>query len=164
MPPSLSYDFTMRYTLALIASFLCGCALFKPVANYDPPTAETLMQLYVETDDFIDLLVDSIGTPGAGYERNKPFYKVMDRKLRRLEFRVSSIPHNERSDSLVKTIEAVVIGRGVCDSTAKSLQGVHACDLLGDPLTRGVLASRRISVTRAFRAALLYENEKKRLK
>lgn len=153
----------MRYILALYVFLLCGCGL-KPVPQYDPPTVEMLWGLYIETDEFIDLLSDSVGTLGAKYESKKAFYKAMDRKLRRLDFQVNTIPNNTISDSLVRNIRAVVIGTGECRSDGISLQDIHACDLVGSPLNKSILESRRGSVERAFRAALLYENEKKRIK
>jgi hypothetical protein len=113
--------------LAVVSAFLLlsACATVQLVSYYDEPTDEALTALQQSTDDFITGLIASGPSPDNAFENHGQFYEDADQHIRRLEFRVASIPNNAHTTKLVADIRAVILGEGKCSEDGGSLRDLH---------------------------------------
>ena len=90
------------------------------------------------------------------------FYDDIERDLRQLEFRVASIPNNDRTVGLVKQMRGVILGDGRCTEEQSSLRALHC---LPENRAKGpspkVLQISQRNINQAISAALNLELAKK---
>jgi hypothetical protein len=114
------------------------------------------------SDDFLTKLIADAPSEKNAFDKHKQFYDDMDQQLRRLEFRVASIPKNSHSLKLVGDIRASLLGEGKCSVDGTSLKDLH-CN--PDGLAKGPsklslqIAQRNVNQT--IGAALALELAKK---
>jgi len=146
-------------TLLIVAS---GCSGVRLISDYDDTTDKALTQLQQTTDDFITKLVGAAGTDANAFAKHKEFYDNADQQLRRIEFRVNSIPHNTATIKLVSDIRKVLLGSDACSPDGTSLRDLHclsANQATGPSKTALQIAQRNINQT--IGAALSLELAKK---
>lgn len=150
------------YFAIIITSLLvAACADIRFISDYDEETDRSLTSIQRKTDDFIDKLIRDHGTEEASLEKNESFYKGIDTDLRRLEFRVASIPDNTHTEDLVGNIRLVILGDP--NNPENSLYDLHK--LRRDPdhgVSPVVLEPARRAINTAISAALRLEIAKKR--
>jgi hypothetical protein len=110
----LRYSVTTLLLNAAVALVLSSCLSVKLISDYDEATDKALTQLQQSTDDFVTKLATSAPSPDNSFDKKKDFYDAVDQQLRRLEFRVSSIPKNGATVKLVGDIRHVILGDGGC--------------------------------------------------
>lgn len=147
--------------VALVAS-LAACSGMRLISDYDEPTDKALTALQAGADDFIAKLAKDAPSDRNAFDKHQAFYEEADQQLRRLEFRVGSIPNNGKTAGLVGNIRAVLLGEGKCDATGTSLRDLHCL-----PASRAQGPSRRSleiagrNVNQTIGAALALEIAKK---
>jgi hypothetical protein len=159
---SLSRNQILTYWVAILcATLLAGCAGAKRISDYDEVTDKSLTTIQQKTDDFIETLITQSGTKKAAFSKHQDFYSDIKQELRRLEFRVNSIPKNDKTIDLFKKIRLVILGEGMC-AEGTSLRDLHcmpANKVKGPPAT--ALENCRLNVNKAISAALTLEIAKK---
>jgi len=160
---SLSRNKVHKYCAAILcAILLAGCAGIKLFSDYDEWTDESLMSIQQKTEDFIETLVTQSGTNRAAFSKHQDFYSDIDQQLRRLEFRVNSIPRNDKTIDLVKKIRLAILGEGICTSEGTSLRDLHCMRANKDKgPSATALAICRLNVNQTISAALSLELAKK---
>ena len=160
---SLSRNQVLTYWVAVLCSILlAGCAEVKLISDYDEVTDKSLTTIQQKTDDFIETLITQSGTNKAAFSKHQDFYSDIDQQLRRLEFRVNSIPRNDKTIDLFKKIRLVILGEGKCTAGGTSLRDLHCT-----PANKGkgpsaiALAICRLNVNQTISAALSLELAKK---
>ena len=151
---------------------LASCIGIRIISDYDEATDKNLTVIQHKTDDFIEMLIKNIVSnsvaPGekekadVSFEKHRDFYGEIDRLLRRLEFRVSSIPQNNNTIELVGKIRAVILGAGKCSEEGNSLRDLHCmpANKIKGP-SPGVLEIARRNINQTISAALSLELAKK---
>ena len=160
---SLSGNQVLKYWVAILCSILLvGCARARLISDYDEVTDKSLTTIQQKTDDFIETMIQQAGTKKAAFSKHQDFYTDIGQQLRRLEFRVNSIPKNDKTIDLVKKIRLVIIGEGSCTSEGNSLRDLHctAANKVKGP-SASALANCRLNVNKAISAALSLELAKK---
>jgi hypothetical protein len=149
--------------LWLCAALLAAaCSGIELVSRYDEATDSALTALQQKSDDFIESLEASAGTSDASFTKHEAFYDELDRDVRRLEFRVSSIPNNAHTTRLVAAVRQVLLGSGECSAEGTSLRDLHclpANQATGPSPT--ALKSNRRNINQTIGAALNLELMKK---
>jgi hypothetical protein len=146
----------------LCAILLAGCASVKLISDYDEATDNILTTIQEKTDDFIETLLTQSGTNKAAFSKHQAFYIDIDQQLRRLEFRVNSIPRNDKTIDLVKKIRLAILGEGKCTAEGTSLrdlQCIPSNKVKGPSAT--ALAICRLNINQTISAALSLEVAKK---
>lgn len=153
--------FSSLYVLLVLTIFV-GCAQVRLVSDYDEFTDKSLTVIQQKTDDFIESLRMKAKTDEAAFDKHLEFYEEIDRDLRRLEFRVGSIPNNERTIKLVRDIRMVILGEGTCSEDESSLRSLHCLSENKDqgPSAK-VLEIARRNINQTISAALNLELSKK---
>lgn len=160
---SLSRNQVLKYWVAVLCAFLlAGCAGVKLISYYDEVTDKSLTAIQQKTDDFIETLFKQSGTDEAAFSKHQDFYNDIDQQLRRLEFRVNSIPKNDKTIDLVKRIRLVILGEGKCTEDGTSLRDLHCMPTNKDkgPPAKALEISRR-NINQTISAALNLELAKK---
>lgn len=111
--------------VAFLSLVLSACSSVKLISDYDEPTDRALTALQQSTDDFITKLVADAPSEKNSFSKQKAFYDNADEQLRRLEFRVGSIPKNSHTVKLVGDIRASLLGEGKCSADGRSLKDLH---------------------------------------
>lgn len=161
--PSICANQTYRaLTITLFGLLLSACTTFTVISDYDEPTDKALTAIQQSSDDFITKLIADAPSEKNAFDKHKQFYDDADQQLRRLEFRVTSIPKNTHTVKLVGNIRMVLLGEGKCSAEGSSLKDLH-CN--PDALAKGPskislqIAQRNINQT--IGAALALELAKK---
>ncbi len=160
---SLSRNPVFKYWVAILcAILLAGCAGAKLISDYDEVTDKSLTAIQQKTDDFIETLITQSGTDEAAFSKHQAFYSDIGQQLRRLEFRVNSIPKNDKTIDLVKKIRLVILGEGKCTEEGTSLRDLHCMPMSKDrgPSAMALEICRR-NVNQTISAALSLELAKK---
>jgi hypothetical protein len=108
--------------LSLLVS---ACVSIRLISDYDEATDQALTALQQSTDDFITKLIVNAPSDDNAFEQHKKFYEDVDQQLRRLEFRVASIPKNTQTVKLVADVRASILGEGKCSEDGNSLRDLH---------------------------------------
>ncbi|MDP1991493.1 MAG: hypothetical protein Q8K00_10770 [Syntrophales bacterium] len=148
--------------VAWIALLLSGCMTMRLISDYDEPTDKALTAIQHAADDFITKLVADAPSEQNGFDRHKQFYADIDQQLRRLEFRVMSIPKNSQTVTLVGNVRTALLGEGKCTAEGNSLRDLHCIPenlAKGPSKTALQIAQRYINQT--IGAALALELAKK---
>lgn len=148
--------------VVLYALLIAGCAGITFVSDYDEVTDKSLTAIQQQTDDFIVALAGQAGTAAAAFSKHRDFYQAIDQQLRRLEFRVNSIPKNDRTVELVKKVRLVILGEGKCSEEGTSLRELHCLPDNRDkgPSAKALEITRR-NINQTLSAALSLELAKK---
>jgi hypothetical protein len=160
---SLSRNQVLKYWVSVLCVFLLvGCAGVRLISDYDEVTDKSLTTIQQNTDDFIETLIKQSGTDEAAFSKHEAIYNDIDQQLRRLEFRVNSIPKNEKTIELVKQIRLVILGEGKCTEEGTSLRDLHCMPENKDkgPSATALEISRR-NINQTISAALKLELAKK---
>lgn len=146
----------------LAAALLSGCSGIVLISDYDQETDKGLMALQQKADDFVESLKGVTGTDAGAFAKHQVFYEETDRDLRRLEFRVSSIPKNKHTEKLVADIRSALLGKGLCTTEGTSLRDLHCLPASKDkgPSKASLDVAQR-SVNQTISAALSLELAKK---
>jgi hypothetical protein len=123
--PARPHPSRLAVSVLVISLVLSACTSVRLISAYDEPTDKALMALHHSTDEFITKLIANAPSEENAYERHKKFYEDTDVLLRRLEFRVASIPNNRQTIKLVADIRASVLGDGKCTADGGSLRDLH---------------------------------------
>jgi len=155
---------TAGYALSLVflAALILGCTTVRLISDYDEATDKALTALQQSTDDFITKLIAEAPSEKNAFDKQKDFYDDADKQLRRLEFRVNSIPKNSQTITLVKDIRAVLLGDGKCSTEGTSLKDLY-CNpegLARGPSKQSLQVAQR-NVNQTIAAALALELAKK---
>lgn len=155
------YQFVWLVYVCLLSTIV-GCSGVRFISDYDEETDRGLSSIQVKVDGFIEKLISESGTEAASYKSNQSFYDAIDDDLRRLEFRVSSIPDNQRTVDLIDNIRTVILSSSD-DAGNQSLQDLHRMHRDPDhgPSPTVLETSRRI-INQTISAALSLELAKKR--
>lgn len=150
------------FTFMLIGLILTACSTVTLISDYDEPTDRALTALQQTSDDFITKLISEASSDKNAFEKHKQFYSDADQQLRRLEFRVTSIPKNNKTVKLVGDIRAVLLGEGKCTAEGSSLKDLHCNQdaLAKGPSKMSLLIAQR-NVNQTIGAALALEIAKK---
>lgn len=141
---------------------LAACSTVTLISDYDEPTDKALTALQQSTDDFITKLAKDARSEKNSFEKHKAFYDDADQQLRRLEFRVASIPKNGKTMKLVADVRAVVLGEGKCSDEGRSLKDLHCMpDSIAQGPSKTALSINRRNVNQTIGAALALELAKK---
>ncbi|WP_298854071.1 hypothetical protein [uncultured Aquimonas sp.] len=148
--------------IVVLAIAISACSTVRLISDYDEPTDKALTALQQSTDDFITNLIASAPSEENAFEKHKKFYEDIDQQLRRLEFRVASIPKNDQTKSLVADIRAAILGEEKCTEDGGSLRNLHCLqeNLAHGPSRMALQISQR-NVNQAIGAALALELAKK---
>lgn len=151
-----------NFLLLFLIFFITACTNVRLVSNYDEQTDKALMLLQQNTDDFITKLIANAPSENNSFEKNKNFYEDADQQIRRLEFRVSSIPKNDTTQRLVKNIRTSILGDGKCDENGSSLKDLHCSpeNIIKGPSKMALQISQR-NINQSIGAALSLELAKK---
>jgi hypothetical protein len=144
----------------LASLLLAACSTITLVSPYDEPTDKALTELQQSSDDFIADLIAHASAGANSFGQHQDFYQAVDQKLRRLEFRVSSIHANRPTVKLVEDIRSVLLGSGACDPGGASLRDLH-CNAGKSGPTKAALEASRRSINQTIGAALTLELAKK---
>ena len=139
---------------------LASCSSISFISSYDEPTDKALTEIQQSSDDFIGKLIAHASTEDNSFAKHQIFYQDADQKLRRLEFRVTSIPSNMKTVKLVEDIRAVIVGSGDCNPEGASLRDLHCSSTRLGPSKAALEISRR-SINQTIGAALALEIAKK---
>ena len=145
-----------------ISLVISACTSIRLISAYDQQTDAALTALHNSTDDFITKLIANAKTSKNAYEKHKKFYEETDVMLRRLKFRVASIPNNRQTVKLVADIRASILGEGKCTADGNSLRDLHC---LPENMAKGpskvALELNRRNIDQTIGAALALELAKK---
>ena len=157
--PRTSTTWLFLVALALLVS---ACTTVRLISDYDEPTDRALTALQQSTDDFVARLIANAPSNENAFEKHKKFYEDADQQMRRLEFRVASIPKNDQTKKLVANIRASVLGEGKCTEDGGSLRDLHCLPANADrgPSKTALQINRR-NVNQTIGAALALELAKK---
>ena len=149
-------------SVILVVLTLSSCAGVRLISDYDEATDKSLTAIQQKTDDFVAALIKKASTADAAFDKHKDFYDDIDQQLRRLEFRVNSIPKNDKTISLVKKIRLVILGDGKCSDEGNSLRDLHcmAASKEKGPSSVALEINRR-NINQTISAALSLEVAKK---
>ena len=141
---------------------LSGCSGIMLVSDYDPETDKSLTALQQQVDDFIESLETISGTDAAAFAEHESVYQGLDRDLRRIEFRVASIPKNSHTVRLVADVRGAVLGKGLCSTEGTSLKDLHCIPSNADkgPSKAALVVAQR-NINQTISAALNLELAKK---
>lgn len=141
---------------------LSACTTVRLISHYDEPTDKALTALHHSTDEFITKLIGSARSDDNAFGKHKKFYEDADQQIRRLEFRVASIPKNDKTRKLVADIRATVLGEGKCTEDGGSLRDLHClpANAAKGPSKKALQISQR-NVDQTIGAALALELAKK---
>jgi len=156
------YTAVLGAALVALALLAVSCAGIRWISDYDEETDQSLTAIQQKTDDFIVALEKKRGSAEAGFDKNAAFYEEIDRALRQLEFRVGSIPKNDKSVKLVGDIRTVIVGKGECSADGASLRDLHCLpeNKAKGPSVAALEISRR-NINQTISAALQLELAKK---
>jgi hypothetical protein len=148
---------------------LQSCTTIKLISSYDEVTDRYLTNLQQSVSNFIDTLEQFSGTEKAAFSKHQNTYNVLDQQIKQLEFRVASIPGNEKTIDIVHNIRLNILGSGeLSDSTNNSAGGSSLKDLhlLNDQNknfgpSKAVLEIARRNIDQTISAALTLELAKK---
>lgn len=160
---SLQRNMIVKYCVFALCGFMmAGCAGVKLISAYDEVTDKSLTAIQQKTDDFIETLIKQSGTDEASFSKHQAFYNDIDQQLRQLEFRVNSIPKNDKTVNLVKNIRSAILGEGNGLEDGNSLRDLHCMTANRDkgPSAK-VLEINRRSINQTISAALSLELAKK---
>ena len=151
-------------SVLLVAATLItsACSTIRLISDYDEPTDKALMALQQSTDEFITKLIANAPSEENAFEKHKEFYEDADKEIRRLEFRVASVPRNDSTKRLVSNIRASILGEGKCTTDGTSLRDLHCfpANLARGP-SRAALEISQRNVNQTIGAALALELAKK---
>jgi hypothetical protein len=153
----------LRLLLACAAAaLLAACAGLGRISDYDEPTDRALTALHQHTDDFLVLLIAKAPSDANAFAKHQAFYDEADQRLRRLEFRVASIPKNGKTVKLMENVRASLLGEGQCSAEGTSLKDLHCMpeNLAKGPSKTALQIARR-NVNQTIGAALALELAKK---
>jgi hypothetical protein len=152
-----------RYLLlAALVWSLSACSGVKLISDYDEPTDKALTALQQSTDDFLAKLIKEAPSEANAFEKHKAFYDDLDQQLRRLEFRVASIPKNSRTQTLVSNSRSTILGEGKCTAEGGSLRDLHCIpSAAARGPSRTALEIARRNVNQTIGAALALELAKR---
>jgi len=152
-----------RLLLAFVAAMLlAACSGLVRISDYDEPTDRALTALQQSSDDFLAQLIAKAPSDANAFAKHRAFYDDVDQQLRRLEFRVASIPKNGKTVKLVELVRASLLGEGLCTADGASLKDLHCMpesQAKGPSKTALQLARRNVNQT--IGAALALELAKK---
>lgn len=153
---------TLSLFVVAVTIVLSACSTVRLISDYDEPTDKALTALQQSTDDFITKLIVSAPSEDNAFEKHKIFYDDADQQLRRIEFRVASIPKNDKTKKLVADIRAAILGEGKCSEDGVSLRDIHClpANLARGP-SRAALEINQRNVNQTIGAALALELAKK---
>jgi hypothetical protein len=148
--------------LSILALSTSGCVTVRLISNYDEPTDKGLTDIQRASDDFLMAMIANAPSEQNGFEKNKKFYDDMDQQLRRLEFRVGSIPENGHTVKLVKDIRMVILGEGKCTTEGTSLRDLHCIpdNVMKGPSQRSLIDRQQL-INQTINSALALELAKK---
>jgi hypothetical protein len=148
--------------LIAVIIFVSACSNVRLISDYDEPTDKALTALQQSTDDFVTKLISNAPSEDNAFEKHKKFYEDADQQLRRLEFRVASIPKNDKTKNLVSKIRSSILGDGKCSEDGESLKDLHClpANLARGPSKVALQISQR-NVNQTIGAALALELAKK---
>jgi hypothetical protein len=148
--------------LIAVVFSVSACSTVRLVSDYDEPTDKALTALQQSTDDFVTKLIATAPSHDNAFEKHKKFYEETDQQLRRLEFRVASIPKNDQTKKLVSNVRASILGEGKCTEDGGSLRDLHClpANLARGPSKTALQISQR-NVNQTIGAALALELAKK---
>lgn len=145
-----------------LSLLLSACSGVKLISDYDEPTDKALTALQQLSDDFIVKMIVNAPSETNAFDKQKLFYDTADEQLRRLEFRVGSIPKNEKTVALVKDIRDALLGDGQCSAEGRSLKDLHCNpDALAKGPSKVALQIARRNTNQTIGAALALEIAKK---
>jgi hypothetical protein len=151
-------------TLAAVflSLLLSACSGVKLISDYDEPTDKALTALQQLSDDFIVKMIADAPSEKNAFDKQKQFYDAADEQLRRLEFRVGSIPKNEKTVALVGDIRDSLLGDGKCSADGTSLKDLHCNpDALAKGPSKAALQIARRNTNQTIGAALALEIAKR---
>lgn len=152
------------FSLFIVAAAVAisACSSVQLISDYDEPTDKALTALQQGTDDFITGLLANARSEDNAFEKHKQFYDDADKQLRRIEFRVSSMPKNDQTKKLVANIRAAILGEGKCTENGGSLRDLHClpANLALGPSRDALLVNQR-NINQTIGAALALELAKK---
>lgn len=149
--------FARLVTALLVASTLAACSGMRLISDYDEATDKSLTALQASADDFIAKLAKDAPSDKNAFDKHQAFYDESDQQLRRLEFRVASIPNNGKTVKLVGDVRSALLGEGKCDATGTSLRDLHcmpASRARGPSKTALEIAARNVNQTLGVALAL----------
>lgn len=168
-PQAVRIFFTVLVTTVVLAA----CATVTLISDYDEQTDKSLTTLQQATDSFFSKLLaelpkkkSNVRSEKNAYKAHERFYVDVDDQLRKIEFRVQSIPKNGKSIKLVSDIRRVLLSSEneavQCTENGASLQDLHCMEesRSGGP-TRGSLEIAQRNVNQVIGAALALELAKK---
>ena len=148
-------------SLAMLTS-LTACTHVTLISRYDEATDRGLTDLQKASDDFLTTMMANAPSEQNAYEKNQKFYDDMDQQLRRLEFRVGSVPNNDFTKKLVGNIRTVILGEGKCTVEGASLRDLHCLPASRDKgPSRTALQIQQRNINQTIHAALTLELAKK---
>jgi hypothetical protein len=159
---SLGLRTTVILRALTFALLLSACATVRLISDYDEPTDKALTAIQQTSDDFITKLIADAPSEKNAFDKHKQFYDDTDQQLRRLEFRVASIPKNSQTVKLVGDIRTSLLGEGKCSADGTSLRDLH-CNpdgLAKGPSKKSLQIAQR-NVNQTIGAALALEVAKK---
>jgi hypothetical protein len=159
--PASSFLARVLFALTLCVA-LSSCTQFSRISGYDEATDKALSALQQSCDDFITKLIVTAPSQQNAFKLHTSFYDSMDEQLRRLEFRVGSIPQNERTVKLVADVRTVILGSGNCSNDGSSLRDLHCrADAAATGPSAGALRIAQRNINQTIAAALSLEMAKK---
>ena len=153
---------SIRLVLLGLFLILSGCSADIFISDYDEPTDKALTVLQQSTDDFITMLIAKAPSEENAFEKHQKFYEDADQQLRRLEFRVASIPKNDKTKKLIADIRSSILGDGKCTQDGGSLRDIHCLPAnLAQGPSKVALQINQRNVNQTIGAALALELAKK---
>lgn len=148
--------------LALFGLLLSACSSVTLISDYDEPTDKALTAIQQASDDFVTKLSADAPSEKNAFDKHQQFYDDVDKQLRRLEFRVMSIPKNSQTVKLVGNIRTTLLGEGKCSDEGNSLKDLHCnpAALAKGPSKTALLLTQR-NINQTIGAALTLELAKK---
>jgi hypothetical protein len=121
---------SVRRWLAFALAILAGCQSIRLISPYDETTDKALTALQQSSDDFLTKMIARAPSDDNALSKNTTFYDDVDQQLRRIEFRVGSIPQNDKTVKLVADIRIVILGKNYSSTDAtKPPDPAHAASL-----------------------------------
>lgn len=165
---------TWRFLLALLAAIaLSACTTVTLISDYDEQTDKSLSALQQSTDAFFTKLLAELPkkqkdarSEKNAYKAHEKFYTDLEEQLRKIEFRVQSIPKNGKSIKLVSDIRLVLLSSDdekiQCTENGSSLQDLHCMPESKErgPLRKSLEIAQR-NINQTIGAALTLELAKK---
>ena len=151
------------FIVSLIVLSLVACNSLTLISDYDEATDKYLTSLQQSVSSLIDTLEQFSGTEAAAFAKHQKMYDLLDSQIKKLEFRVSAIPKNDQTITIVKTIRLTILGSEDSSQAKSSLKDLHC---LNDHnrnygLSKAVLEVCRRNIDQTISAALTLELEKK---